>query len=73
MSTDLRRYNVRVVETIEYVVSVEASDKEDARKAAREAFVQSENPYDDFDGSVENRSFSFVLDMGPVQSSEAGR
>jgi hypothetical protein len=55
------KYSVVLTETVSYTVEVEAEDAEQAAAVAEDAWAQSEDPYDDFLGSVENVSIVTLL------------
>lgn len=57
------KYAVTIQETISYQVIVEADDKKEARETATELLLQSENPFEDFGGSVDDRDVTDVSDI----------
>lgn len=51
----MAKYKVIFEETIHYEVEVDVADEEEAADAAEELFVQSSNPFGEFNGSVDER------------------
>jgi hypothetical protein len=59
------KFHVTLEETVRYVVTVEADNEREAREDATEMFLQSDKPFDDFHGSVEDRTVFIVLPALP--------
>lgn len=62
------KYVVTLEERITYDVTVEADNADNAMEAADEVFVQSERPFEDFHGCVQEREACNVEELTGEQA-----